>query len=204
MILVTLKNDVQREVEKGTTIAQVARALGGGLYKAACAAKVNGKLADLRTVLEEDCCVEILTFDDEYGQKAYWHTTSHIMAQAVRRLYPSAALAIGPSISAGFYYDFDLDASLTPENLERISEEMKKIIKEDLPIERFELSPSEAVKFMQEQGQKYKVELIREHAENGEAISFYRQGEFVDLCAGPHLLSTGRVKDFKLTSNSSL
>lgn len=170
------------------------------MYKAACAGKVNGEIVDLRTKLQKDCTLEILTFDQGEGKKAYWHTTSHIMAQAVLRLYPEAKLAIGPAIETGFYYDFDLEGSISPEDLQKIEAEMKKIIKENLPIERFELEPEEAISLMEERGQQYKIQLIEEHAGNGERISFYQQGEFVDLCAGPHLLSTGSVKAIKLTN----
>lgn len=202
MIKIVLKDDV-REYESGITVAEVAKSLGAGLYKAACAGRVDGKVVDLRTPLSEDCSVEILTFEQEEGKQAYWHTTSHIMAQAVKRLFPEAKFAIGPSIERGFYYDFDLPRTLTPEDLPKIEAEMKKIIKENLPIERFLLSPAEANKLMEEQEQPYKVELIEEHAGKGEDISFYRQGEFVDLCAGPHLLSTGGIKAVKLTAATS-
>lgn len=202
MIKIALKDDV-REYESGITVADVAKSLGAGLYKAACAGRVNGKVVDLRTPLSEDCSLEILTFEQEEGKQAYWHTTSHIMAQAVKRLCPEAKFAIGPSIERGFYYDFDLPRTLTPEDLPKIEAEMKKIIKEGLPIERFLLSPAEAQKLMEEQEQPYKVELIQEHAGKGEDISFYRQGEFVDLCAGPHLLSTGGIKAVKLTAATS-
>ncbi len=200
MISVKLKGNIIKEYENGTTICDIAKSLGMSLYKSACAAKVDGKIVDLRSTLNKDCSLEILTFDDEDGKKAYWHTTSHIMAQAVKRLFPNAILAIGPSINSGFYYDFDLDTPLTPADLEKIEAEMKKITKENLPIEYFELSADEAIKLMEEKGQKYKVELIKEHSQKGENISFYRQGEFEDLCAGPHLMSTGLVKAFKLTS----
>ena len=200
MVQVELKGNVVKEYESGTTVAEIAKSLGGGLYKAACVAKINGKVADLRTPITEDCKVEILTFDDEAGKKAYWHTTSHILAQAVLRLIPDAVFAIGPAIDNGFYYDFDLPRTLTPEDMEKIEAEMKKIIKENLPLERFELAPEEATKLMEEKKQTYKVELIAEHAGKGERISLYRQGEFVDLCAGPHLMSTGCVKAVKLTN----
>lgn len=198
-IQVSLKGD-QKEFESGTTVAEIARSLGAGLYKAACAGKLDGKVVDLRTPVTKDCELRILTFDDTEGKKAYWHTTSHIMAQAVKRLFPDAGFAIGPAIENGFYYDFDLPRTLTPEDLQAIEAEMKKIIKEDIPLERFELGPDEAVALMEKEHQKYKVELIREHAGKGEKISFYRQGGYVDLCAGPHLLSTGRVKAVKLTN----
>ncbi|HBQ45663.1 MAG TPA: threonine--tRNA ligase, partial [Ruminococcaceae bacterium] len=199
MVKVRLKDDV-REYENGTTVADIARSIGAGLYRAACAAKLDGKVVDLRTPVEKDCELQILTFDDAEGKKAYWHTTSHIMAQAVKHLFPDAGFAIGPAIENGFYYDFDLPRTLTPEDLRSIEAEMKKIIKQDLPLERFELDEDAAVALMEKEHQKYKVELIREHAGKGEKISFYRQGDYTDLCAGPHLLSTGRVKAVKLTN----
>ncbi len=200
MVQVTLKGGVVREYEAGTTVAEIAKSLGAGLYKSACAGMIGGKVVDLRTPVTDDCSLSILTFQDEEGKKAYWHTTSHILAQAVTRLFPGAVLAIGPAIDTGFYYDFDLERTFSPEDLTAIEAEMKKIIKEDLPIERFELAPDAAKALMEEQGQKYKVELVEEHASEGEPISFYRQGDFTDLCAGPHLMSTGSVKAIKLTS----
>ena len=201
MVKVTLKGDVVKEFENGITAAEVAKNLGMGLYKAACLCKINGEYADLRTAINEDCALEILTFDDdEEAKKAFRHTASHIMAQAVKRLYPEAKLAIGPAIANGFYYDFDVDKAFSPEDLEKIEAEMKKIVKEGLPLEKFELDPDEAIAMMEEKGEIYKVELIREHADKGEKISFFRQGEFVELCAGPHIPDTSRVKAYKLTS----
>ena len=197
MIKVTLKDNV-KEFEPGITVAEIAKSIGMGLYKAACAARVNGKVCDLRTPLTEDCEVEILTFDDTDGKKAYWHTTSHILAQAVCRLYPGTKFAIGPAVDNGFYYDFDFETPIAGEDLEKIEAEMKKIIKENIALERFELPAAQAMEKMA--GQPYKQELIEEHAEGGEQISFYAQGDFTDLCAGPHLLSTGCVKAVKLTS----
>ncbi|MDD5952081.1 MAG: threonine--tRNA ligase [Oscillospiraceae bacterium] len=199
MVNVTLKGDV-KQFEAGVSVADIAKSIGMGLYKAACAGKINGKVVDLRTPITEDCQLEILTFDDPDGKQAYWHTTSHVMAQAVKRLFPEAKMAIGPSIDTGFYYDFDLPRHLTPEDLTKIEGEIKKIIKENLPLERFELPADEATKLMEEQDQPYKVELITEHAGKGEPISFYKQGEFTDLCAGPHLMSTGCLKAVKLTN----
>ena len=199
MITVKLKGD-SRQFESGITVADVAKSIGAGLYKAACAGRINGNAVDLRTPLTEDCELEILTFDSPEGKHAYWHTTSHIMAQAVKRLFPEAALAIGPAIDNGFYYDMDLPRSLTPEDLSKIEAEMKKIIKENLPLERFELTPEDAKQLMEKEKQPYKVELIEEHSEKGEKISFYRQGEFTDLCAGPHLMTTGQIKAVKLTN----
>ena len=200
MINVTLKGGEVRQYEAGTTAMDVAKSLGAGLYKAACSCKIDGTVCDLRTVLPGDCELAILTFDDEDGRRTFWHTASHIMAQAVKRLYPDVKLTIGPSIDNGFYYDFDAQEPFTPETLAEIEAEMKKIVKEALPLERFELSPDEAVRLMETKNEPYKVELIREHAEQGEPISFYRQGEFMELCAGPHIPDTGRVKAFKLTS----
>lgn len=200
MVKVTLKDDVVKEFQSGTTVMDIAKSIGMGLYKAACLAKIDGETCDLRTPVTKDCHVEILTFDDEDGKKAFWHTTSHILAQAVKRLYPSAKLAIGPSIANGFYYDFDVDFSFTLEILEKIEAEMKKIVKENIPLEQFDLSADEALKLMEEKDEPYKVELIKEHAGKGEKISFYKQAEFTELCAGPHIPDTGRVKAFKLTS----
>ena len=199
MIQITLKDGSVKEAEAGISAAQFAKSIGMGLYKAACAARVNGKAVDLRTPLTEDCQVEILTFDDPDGRWAFRHTASHILAQAVKRLYPKVKLAIGPAIDNGFYYDFDTDTPFTPEDLAKIEGEMKKIVKENLALERIEVSPEEAKKLFEEAGEKYKVELVEEHSGKGERITLYRQGEFVDLCAGPHLMSTGAVKAFKLT-----
>ena len=197
MIKVDLKGS-EKEFESGVSVAEVAKSIGMGLYKSACAAKVNGEVCDLRTVLNEDCKVEILTFDDKEGKKAYCHTASHIMAQAVNRLYPGTKFAIGPAVDNGFYYDMELPQAITNDDLAKIEAEMKKIIKEDIEIERFELPVAEALELMK--GQDYKEELIREHAAEGEHISFYKQGDFTDLCAGPHLMRTGNVKAVKLTS----
>ena len=197
MIKVDLKGS-EKEFENGVSVAEVAKSIGMGLYKSACAAKVNGEVCDLRTVLNEDCKVEILTFDDKEGKKAYWHTASHIMAQAVNRLYPGTKFAIGPAVDNGFYYDMELPQAITNDDLAKIEAEMKKIIKEDIEIERFELPVAEALELMK--GQDYKEKLIREHAAEGEHISFYKQGDFTDLCAGPHLMRTGNVKAVKLTS----
>ena len=197
MIKVDLKGS-EKEFESGVSVAEVAKSIGMSLYKSACAAKVNGEVCDLRTVLNEDCKVEILTFDDKEGKKAYWHTASHIMAQAVNRLYPGTKFAIGPAVDNGFYYDMELPQAITNDDLAKIEAEMKKIIKEDIEIERFELPVAEALELMK--GQDYKEELIREHAAEGEHISFYKQGDFTDLCTGPHLMRTGNVKAVKLTS----
>ena len=200
MIKVTLKDGVVKDFETGTTVLEIAKSLGAGLYKATCGCTVNGNQVDLRTPLTEDCNVEILTFDNAEGKENFRHTCSHVLAQAVKRLYPETKLAIGPSIDNGFYYDFDSDVTFTPEVLEEIEKEMKKIIKEALPLEKFELDPDEAIALMESRNEPYKIELIKEHADKGEKISFYRQGEFEELCAGPHIPDTGRIKAFKLTS----
>ncbi len=199
MIKLTLKDGSVREIESPMSAAEIAKSIGAGLYKAACACTVDGEACDLRTVIDRDCKFEILTFDSEGGKHAFWHTTSHVLAQAVKRLYPEVKLAIGPAIENGFYYDIDVDTPFTPENLEAIEAEMKKIVKENIPLERFELDPAEAEKLMSDMGEDYKVELIKEHSSKGEKISFYKQGDFTDLCAGPHLMTTGNVKAIKLT-----
>ena len=162
MIKVTLKGDV-REFESGISVAEIAKSIGAGLFKSACVAKVNGNVCDLRTVLNEDCEVEIITFDDPEGKKAFWHTTSHILAQAVKRLYPAAKLSIGPSIDSGFYYDFDVEKPFTSEDLEAIEKEMKAIVKSGIEIARFELAPAEAVKLCEDMQEPYKVELCKLH-----------------------------------------
>ena len=197
MVKIDLKGQV-KEFDQGVTAAEVAKSIGMGLYKSACAAKIDGEVCDLRTPIEKDCSLEILTFDTAEGKHAYWHTTSHIMAQAVMRLYPGTKFSIGPAIENGFYYDFDMEQPLSTEDLPKIEAEMKKIIKEDLPLERFALPAGKAKELMA--GQPYKEELIEEHAGKGEDISFYKQGDFTDLCAGPHLVSTGMVKAVKLTA----
>lgn len=203
MIKITLKDGSIKELEKGISIIELASKISEGLARVATAGEVNGEVKDLRYVLEEDTSVNILTFDSDLnGKKAYWHTTSHIMAQAVKRLFPEVKLAIGPSIDEGFYYDFDVEKPFTDEDKEKIEEEMKKIIKEDLPIERFSLPREEAIALMKKMDEPYKVELIEDLPE-GEEISFYSQGEFTDLCAGPHLMSTGKVKAIKILSSSS-
>ena len=197
MVKIDLKGQV-KEFENGVTAAEVAKSIGMGLYKSACAAKIDGEVKDLRTPIDKDCSLEILTFDSPEGKHAYWHTASHILAQAVQRLYPGTKFAIGPAIENGFYYDMELEAPLSTDDLPKIEAEMKKIIKEDIPLERFELPPQAAKERMA--GQDYKEELIDEHAGNGENISFYQQKDFTDLCAGPHLMSTGLVKAVKLTA----
>ena len=195
---ITLKDGSVVEYQSPVTAAEAAKNLSMGLYRAACAARVDGTVVDLRTVLDRDCTLEILTFADEEGQRAFNHTASHILAQAVTHLYPEARFAIGPAIDNGFYYDFDLPAPFTMEDLEKLEKEMAAIVKADLPLEKFELEVPEALELMKDE--PYKVELIEEHSGKGEKISFYRQGDFTDLCAGPHLMSTAPVKAIKLTS----
>ncbi len=200
-MIITLKDGSKREVQEGISVIDLAKEISEGLARVATAGRVDGKVVDLRHNLNKDCNVEILTFDDEDGKKAYWHTTSHIMAQAIKRLYKDVKLAIGPAIDGGFYYDFDTEYRFSEADFEKIEAEMKKIIKEDLPIERFELPRSEAIKLMKDAGEDYKVELIEDLPED-EVLSFYKQGEFTDLCAGPHLMSTGKVKCVKILSTS--
>lgn len=199
MIKVTLKDGSVKEFPAGISAYEAAKEISMGLARNACAAKINGKNADLRDTLNEDCELEILTFDDEYGKWTFRHTASHIMAQAVKRLYPDARLAIGPAVDDGFYYDFDVETKFTLEDLAKIEAEMKKIVKEDIKLERSYKSRNEAVEYFKEKNEPYKVELAEDIPE-GEDISFYTQGEFTDLCAGAHLMSTGAVKAFKLTS----
>lgn len=197
---VTLKDGSVEEYGEAKSVYDIALDISEGLARAACAGEIDGAVADLRTVVEDDCALNILTFQDEKGKAAYRHTVSHVLAEAVKRLYPEAKLAIGPSIDTGFYYDFDMPP-LTREDLDKIEAEMKKIIKEGARLEKFTLPREEAVKFMEDRQEPYKVELIRDLPEDA-VISFYRQGEFVDLCAGPHLMSTRPIKAFKLISSS--
>ena len=199
MINLTLKGGVVKEFDNGVTPYEVALSIGAGLAKAVCAAKVDGVECDLRTPLDKDGELELLTFDDEYGKATFRHTASHILAQAVKRLFPNTKLAIGPAIDNGFYYDFDTDTVFTAEVLEKIEAEMKKIVKEDIKLERFTMPRDEAIKYFEEKGEPYKVELVSD-LPDGEEISFYSQGDFTDLCAGAHLMSTGVIKAFKLTS----
>ena len=200
MLQIELKGGVVKEFESGITPAEIAKSIGMGLYKSVCAATVNGLVCDLRTPITENSKVELLTFDDEEGKRAFWHSASHVLAQAVKRLYPSAKCAIGPAIDSGFYYDFDVEKPFSAEDLEKIKAEMKKIVKEGHAIERFELSPEEAIAKLQDMDEPYKVELASEHSDKGENISFYQQGEFVDLCAGPHLMSVAPIKAIALTN----
>ncbi len=199
-MIIKLKDGSVKEYSAPTTAAEITKDISMGLYRNACCVSINGKIADLRTVVESDCDFEVLTFDDEDGKKAFNHTASHVMAQAVKRLYPNAKLTIGPAIENGFYYDFDVDTHFTQDDLDKIEKEMKVIIKENYPIERFELPADEAIKLMEEKGEPYKIELIKEHSEKGEPISFYKQGEFTELCAGPHIPEMKVIKAFKLTN----
>ncbi|WP_026486179.1 threonine--tRNA ligase [Caldanaerobius polysaccharolyticus] len=196
---VTLKDGSVRQFSEGTSLQDIAVAVSPSLAKKALGAKVNGSIRDMSSTLDSDAVVEFLTFDDEEGMDIYRHTSAHILAQAVKRLYPDAKLAIGPAIENGFYYDFDIDHTFTPEDFDKIEEEMRQIVKEDLKIQRFELSRNEAIELMKSRNEPYKVELI-EGLPDDATISFYRQGEFVDLCRGPHLPSTGYVKAIKLLS----
>lgn len=195
---VTLKNGEVREFDAGMSAFDIARELG--LAKTACAAEIDGKVCDMRTCLDKDCTLNLLTFEDEQGKRAFNHTASHVLAQAVKRLFPKTKLAIGPAIENGFYYDFDTDEPFTSETLTKIEAEMKKIVKESIKLEAFTMSPDEAIKYLEEQNEPYKVELCKEHADKGEPISFYKQGDFTDLCAGPHMMSTSSIKAYKLTS----
>ena len=198
-MIITLKDGSTKEYDQAMSVLDIAKDISEGLARVACAGEVDGELVDLRTVVDKDCNLNILTFESEGGAWAFHHTTSHIMAQAIKRLYPGVKLAIGPSVADGFYYDVDSETPLTAENLVKIEAEMKKIVKEALPITRFTKSREEAIAYFKEKEEPYKVELIEDLPEDAE-ISFYQQGEFVDLCAGPHLMSTKPIKAFKLTS----
>ena len=202
MIKVSLKDGAILEIQEGSSILDVAKKISEGLARNATCGEVDGEVKDLRYELQQDCNLVIHTFqnEDAEGKKAYWHTTSHIMAQAVKRLFPDAKIAIGPAIDEGFYYDFDVEKPFTDEDKAKIEEEMNKIIKEDIAIERFSLPRKEAIELMKEE--PYKVELIEDLPE-GEEISFYQQGEFTDLCAGPHVMSTGKIKSIKILTSSS-
>lgn len=197
MINITLKDKSVMEVENGKRLIDIVAKISEGLARVCLAAEVDGKLTDLRFVPQKDCSINFLTWADKGGRSAYRHTASHVMAQAVKRIYPSAKLAIGPAIDDGFYYDFDFESPINAADLEKIEAEMKKIIKENIPIEYFELTRDSALKLMQDNDEIYKIELINDLPED-EVISFYKQGDFTDLCAGPHLMSTGKLKAVKL------
>ena len=196
---IILKDGSFKEYENSKSVIEIAADISEGLARVATAGEIDGEVVDLRTVVDKDCELNILTFNDEKGKGAFRHTASHIMAQAVKRLYPETKLAIGPSVADGFYYDVDRETPFTADDLEKIEKEMKKIVKENLPIEQFTKPRNEAIEYFKEKEEPYKVELIEDLPED-ETISFYSQGEFTDLCAGPHLMSTKYVKAFKLTS----
>ena len=197
---ITLKDGSFKEYESAMAVIDIAKDISEGLARVACVAEVDGKIVDLRTTVDKDCTLNILTFDSEEGKKAYRHTCAHVMAEAVKHLYPNAKLTIGPAIDNGFYYDFDMP-SLTREDLDAIEKEMKKIIKKGDKLEYFTLPKDEAIKLMTERDEPYKVEMIKEHGDD-ETLSFYQQGDFIEFCAGPHLMSTNQIKAFKLTSSS--
>ncbi|MCF6097040.1 threonine--tRNA ligase [Thermovorax subterraneus] len=198
-VKIFLKGDEERIYPKGVTVMDIAKDISPKLANEALIAKVNGELVDLSYRVDKDSKVEILTFEDEEGRNAFRHSTSHVMAQAVKRLFPNVKLGIGPAIEEGFYYDFDREESFTPEDLEKIEKEMEKIVAEDQPFIRMEVTREEAIKRLKEMGEHYKVELVQNLPEDAK-ISFYKNGEFLDLCAGPHIPSTGRIKAFKLTT----
>ena len=199
MIKIELKDGSLKEFESGIRAIDVANSISEGLARAIVGAKINGEVKDLKTPINDDAKLEFVKFEDKDGKEVFWHTSTHVMAQAIKRLYPEAKLAIGPAIENGFYYDIDLEHRLSPEDLEKIEAEMKKIVKEEFEVERYELPKDEAIDFMKKLGEDYKVELI-EGLEEGSIISFYKQGEFTDLCAGPHLPNVKKVKAFKLLS----
>ena len=201
MIKVTLKDGLVKEFEAGVSAAEVAKSLGMGLYKAATSARLNGEVVDLRTPLNEDCTLEILTFADKDGQHAFWHTGAHVMAQAIQHLFPGAHFGIGPALDNGWYYDIGGIPPITPDQFEAIEEEMRRIVKADLPVEKRYITVEEGREIFA--GQSYKLELLEEYAAKGWQLSVYQQGEFIDLCAGPHLMSTGALKAVKLLSTAS-
>ncbi|MBR1451128.1 MAG: TGS domain-containing protein, partial [Lachnospiraceae bacterium] len=194
---ITLKDGSSKEYASSMSVIDIAKDISEGLARVACAGEIDGERVDLRHVVDKDCTLSILTFDDKGGRDAFRHTTSHIMAQAIKRLWPDVKLAIGPSIDDGFYYDIDSERPITEEDFPAIEAEMKKIAKEDLKLERFELPRADAIKMMEDAKEPYKVELIQDLPEDA-VISFYKQGDFTDLCAGPHLMSTKNVKAVKL------
>ena len=200
MIKLTLKDGSIREIESPMAASEIVKGIGMGLYKAACCVKINGEVKDLRTVIDSDCEFEVLTFDSKQGRDTFWHTASHLMAQAVKNLYPEAKLARGPATETGFYYDFEVAKPFATADLEAIEKEMKKLAKEGYELERFEIPVDEAIKLMEEKNEDYKVELIHKHDDKGETLSFYKQGDFVDLCAGPHIMSVAPIKAVKLLS----
>ncbi len=200
MIKLTLKDGSVREIEKAMPASEIIKDIGMGLYKAACCVKLDGEVFDMRTVVDHDCEFEVMTFDSKAGKETFWHTASHLMAQAVKNLYPEAKLARGPATEAGYYYDFGVEKPFTQADLDKIEAEMKKLAKEGYELERFELPVDEAVKLMQDRNEDYKIELIHKHDDKGEKLSFYKQGDFVDLCAGPHIMNVSVIKATKLLS----
>ena len=200
MIKLTLKDGSVREIESAKPASEIIKDIGMGLYKAACCVKLDGEVYDMRTVVDHDCEFEVMTFDSKAGKETFWHTASHLMAQAVKNLYPDAKLARGPATETGYYYDFGVEKPFTQADLDKIEAEMKKLAKEGYELERFELPVDEAVKLMQDRGEDYKIELIHKHDDKGEKLSFYKQGDFVDLCAGPHIMNVSVIKATKLLS----
>ena len=200
MIKLTLKDGSVREIEKAMPASEIIKDIGMGLYKAACCVKLDGEVFDMRTVVDHDCEFEVMTFDSKAGKETFWHTASHLMAQAVKNLYPEAKLARGPATETGYYYDFGVDKPFTQADLDKIEAEMKKLAKQGYELERFELPADEAVKLMQDRNEDYKIELIHKHDDKGEKLSFYKQGDFVDLCAGPHIMNVSAIKATKLLS----
>ncbi|MEG0229370.1 MAG: TGS domain-containing protein [Oscillospiraceae bacterium] len=186
MLKIKLKDGNIIEVAKNTTVADTTKQISMGLFRNACCGKIDGKVVDLRDQITKDCSLEICTFDHEDGKKTFWHTASHILAQAVKSLYPQAKLAIGPAIDGGFYYDFKITPAFTTEDLEKIEAQMKKIVKEDISLEKVLMPANEAITYLEELDEPFKIELAKEHSAKGEQISFYKQGDFSDLCAGPH------------------
>jgi len=202
MIRVTLKDGSIREVEKGTAVLEVVKSISMGLYKSSVSCKIDGKICDLRTQLQDNCTLDILTFDTDEGKMCFWHSSAHILAQAVKRLYKNVMLSVGSSIENGFFYDFDVEKAFTPEDLEKIEKEMKTISSEKINIERFYRSLDEGLRWAEENNETYKSQLMKEHSAKGEKLSFYRHNEWVELCAGPHILNTSIVKAVKLTQTT--
>ena len=200
MIKLTLKDGSVKEIEKAMPASEIIKGIGMGLYKAACCVKLDGQVYDMRTVVDHDCTFEVETFDSKAGKETFWHTASHLMAQAVKQLYPEAKLARGPATDSGYYYDFGVEKPFTQADLDKIEAQMKKLAKEGYELERFELPVDEAVKLIQDRGEDYKIELIHKHDDKGEKLSFYKQGDFVDLCAGPHIMNVSSIKATKLLS----
>lgn len=200
MIRITLKDGSVREIQEAIPAQEIIKDIGMGLYKAACCVKIDGEVCDMRTVVDHDCEFEVMTFDSKAGKETFWHTASHLMAQAVKNLYPQAKLARGPATEAGYYYDFGVEKPFTQADLDKIEAEMKRLAKQGYELERFELPVDEAVRLMQERGEDYKIELIHKHNNKGEHLSFYKQGDFVDLCAGPHIMNVSAIKATKLLS----